>query len=288
MATTVRFKRSRLPLKAILAAAGAALVLPGAADAAAPGPEQSACKPISLVSVHGAKEKPRPYCRLTPITNGTVPCNNTITGTFRSCTYTHSSGTWLTGKDGTAFAVVGDLISRAGKATKHGRYQVASRFKAGELPPCLKRVGKPTASAADGLGTQTTTDGAAVCQIETLNSPFNSGLPLISYSRNPICVSNSTHPDGAAGGWNGEYYCYHGSGAALVDQYGMEFDQNGRYYPASGQRCHVYQYTVNGIVYQGIAMKAPSLTRTNPAQIIKGSLYRWQPYRSTADAIDGM
>ena len=239
----------------ILPAATVALLLGAHGAAASTSHPMARCDPVPIKTTHGTRYEA--YCRLARVEHGEVPCAHANTTRVTRCTFTPSSGRWITSTSGDIFAIAGQSIARNGR--RGGLYTIASkRGKNG--PPCAKP--RPTAGAADSAGVSTSTELSSSCTVETTLSAANaSGKPLLNHATREVCTSSFPHPDGATPIRRPSpgIYCYKGTGAALNDPNGTERNANGVYLTGSA-RCHV----IWSGGYEIFAAKRPAV-RTYPA-----------------------
>ena len=248
----------------VAAIAGAAI--PATASAQT---RQIQCTRIAQASSHGGSIAAN--SNLSPIHHGRVLTIDPNTGAKSHSRFTARSGRWMTGADGTRYAVAGQWISRSGHAD--GPRLIAAPMQPGHRVPCagpslLAQAADTASVAADGTL-------PASGYTETAGSSTNAHALLVNYATRDICTNTKVHPDGApliSANPSANVWCYTGRGACLNDPNGIE-----RYSPAEGGGYIDDTAHRHYIQYLGATVAAAKRPSTYPdGRIIPNSPIVWR------------
>jgi hypothetical protein len=264
----------------VLAACTALAAVPAAASAKAPAPMLS-CLTVRAADTHGGTI--RPNSTLSPIRDGKVLTISPDTGKTSHTPFTSRSGRWLTGVDGTRYAVAGQWLTPSGRPG--GRRLIASppRFDNRLLCSARTRVGAHAADTAS-YASDGSLGGGGYLEVNASTTNV-SGIPVANYATRNVCTvatapapTPPAHPDGANLASSNPHpdpatWCWTGAGAGMNDTYGNE-----RYAPAQGgtyiddpYHRHFISYTSGTVA----AAKRP-LYYPGTCRIIPGSKIAWR------------
>jgi hypothetical protein len=235
------------------------------------------CTRIAQASSHGGSIAAN--SNLSPIRHGRVLTIDPNTGAKSRSRFTARSGRWMTGADGTRYAVAGQWISHGGHAG--GRQLIAAPMRPGHRVPCAGP--SPLAQAADTASVAADGSLPASGYIETSSSSTNVHALLVNYATRDICTNTNVHPDGAPLSAVNPHpstnvWCYTGRGACLNDPNGIE-----RYSPAEGGGYIDDTAHRHYIQYLGATVAAAKRPATYPdGRIIPNSPIVWRPVAKNA------